>query len=106
MKRWICKTVLFLLFFSCTKYEYKPIRPKNIEKEAIWVGGNDGGCWIYSKNSKLSDKNYFKIYFENGDLWEKGWFEQRCDSSFRGIESFNGNSIAVRQFCKYVKISD
>lgn len=53
-------------------------KPANISQTAFWVGGLDGGVWVNIDDKKSDTLYYFTIYFENGDIWEKGWFKGDC----------------------------
>ena len=52
-------------------------KPKPVPQDAVWVGGEDGGCFV-SLRSVFADTCYFVIYNEySGDVWDEGLY--LCD---------------------------
>lgn len=79
-----------------------PERAASIPKEAIWKGGVDGGYWFLFKSYKKESVDVV-IYYEDGDIAEKGTFKKvgNCDiASDKIIESisfFDGGVIHTNQ---------
>lgn len=54
-------------------------RPDKVPKEAVWIGGSDGGCYILLQ-SEFADTCRFIIYYDyTGDVWHEGLFY--CDKN-------------------------
>lgn len=99
--------ILFLIIFifSCNTVERN--RPTNLPKTAFWIGGIDGGCWIIF-DSVSNEKIEATIFYENGDIWEKGIFRKlnNCKSekiTVDDISSFDGGSLNTKQGCVFKK---
>lgn len=99
--------ILFLIitFFSCDSNERK--RPDNLPKTAIWKGGVDGGCWIVFHS--LSEKKIDAIvFYENGELWERGTFikDNNCKTqniTTENIDGFDGEKLITNSGCVFKK---
>lgn len=58
-------------------------KPKSVPHDAVWVGGEDGGCFV-SLQSVFADTCYFVIYNEYiGDVWDEGlyWCDE-CEFAY------------------------
>ncbi|MGF1727868.1 hypothetical protein [Photobacterium nomapromontoriensis] len=92
-------SILYLFLIACEPVgKYDPIdRPLNIPESAVWVGGADGGAYIYMVFSKNEYKG--SVYFDStGELWYKGSFiysgKDRFDTTNRELyASWDGETI-------------
>jgi hypothetical protein len=70
---------LFSLFIIATIWacnSNERVKPATISKDAIWKGGDDGGCWVLF--GKVSENTIeATIFYENGDIWVKGIFKNK-----------------------------
>jgi hypothetical protein len=57
--------ILIMFLLSCNS---KVQKPAGLPNDAEWIGGQDGGIWMFF-NGKQTDSLY---EFENGELWTKG----------------------------------
>ncbi|MCP4489476.1 MAG: hypothetical protein GY820_19505 [Gammaproteobacteria bacterium] len=55
-------------------YTEQPERPINIPEASLWVGGPDGGVFVFITESDKSDKNlyYAEVYYASGDVAYRG----------------------------------
>lgn len=67
--------ILYLSIFLITGckaevYSEKPDRPANVPDTSIWVGGPDGGVFVFIRKSVKNDKHLFdaEIHYASGDL--------------------------------------
>lgn len=89
--------VVFIVYIgSLISFEERQ-KPANIPQTSFWVGGLDGGVWVNLDEKKSDTLYYFTIYFENGGIWEKGWFSPECvikEQNLQGkIKFFDGTKI-------------
>jgi len=70
--------VCYFFTAACSPQNPTPARPDSVPKEAMWIGGIDGGAWILL-NKKKSDPEYVyraEIYGDQaGDRWYIGRLE-------------------------------
>jgi hypothetical protein len=78
---WIfCLCALTLFAFGCerassTSYAaVEPPKPKNVPSESVWVGGYDGGVFVFVKKAKQHGKGVYvaQIHAQSGYLEYKG----------------------------------
>lgn len=73
-----------LLFAACSSQSSTPARPDSVPKDAMWVGGIDGGAWVLLKNKQSNPEYiyYAEIYGDQaGDRWYIGKLEVEPHSS-------------------------
>lgn len=76
----VCVFFSVASLFGCDKienYPTAPERPTSVPKESVWVGGLDGGVFVYLKaNTGLPPSGYWgEVYYVSGDVAYKGKFE-------------------------------
>ncbi len=66
--------IVFTTSCDLEVYTEQPERPANIPETSLWVGGPDGGVFLFIKELDKSDKNlyYAEVYYASGDLAYKG----------------------------------
>lgn len=99
--------IFMLLFFKCNN-SVNSNKPKNIPDSVIWIGGSDGGGWVAFET--VTDSSILAtIYYENGNIWEKGEFVQSIDCGvlkenvIASINGFDGKNLLTNNLCKYIK---
>ena len=104
--RQLFSILLLVTAFSCNSD--KGEKPSSVPKDAIWKGGDDGGCWVlFSKVSENAIEA--TIFYENGEVWEKGIFKKQgnCQISkdilTKEIEGFDGESLITNKRCSFKK---
>lgn len=51
----------------------KPPLPSNAPQSSVWVGGSDGGVYVYLEKDAQSKNTYFgKVFHASGDLAYEG----------------------------------
>lgn len=91
--------LLAVLFGACDSGVHPPQRLASIPPEAVWVGGADGGAWIWCK--KDGTRNFCTVYNEyTGEIWTSGHFvvkgKGRGDSSEElKYDYFDGKQIGL-----------
>lgn len=64
--------ILFSLGCDVEVYVEKPDKPKGIPVESFWVGGPDGGVFLFLKERESSQGYYAEVFYQSGDLAYKG----------------------------------
>lgn len=90
---------IIIILFGCEKGEDIsdiPQRPESIPNESIWVGGHDGGVFVFirSNGGPNLDEYFGEIYYVSGDLAYKGLlylYPQNSDGfDINNPESYQG----------------
>ncbi len=77
MSRIILPALFIVFLTACTEKEYEqsiPERPTNVPKNAIWVGGLDGGVFVLLETSDAT-KYSGEVYYSHGPLSYEGAFK-------------------------------
>jgi len=96
---WVMLLFLTVLLAACSSPEPPPRLP-SIPSEAVWVGGVDGGVWIWCKEAR--DLNFCTVYNEHsGEEWKHGGFV--VEGTHEGVSSrelqydyFDGERIGLQ----------
>lgn len=104
--------ITFMVYISSLISFEERQKPTNIPQTAFWAGGLDGGVWVNVDNKKSDTLYHFTIYFENGDIWERGWFIPECNIKERDLQNkikfFDGTKIEYEdnnQYCYFIPVS-
>lgn len=104
--KWLLNILVLVTAFSCNSDKRE--KPSNVPSEAVWKGGDDGGCWILF--NKVSENTIeATIFFENGEVWEKGAFKKFGSCQFskevliKKIQGFDGESLITNERCSFKK---
>lgn len=105
---YIISLTLVLTMVSCSSQQREVHRPENVPENAQWVGGNDGGAWIYI-DQKIDNKLFnVTVWFERGQEWTSGKHELICPcmTESYGIDeirelanSYTGNMLKLKKLC-------
>lgn len=100
---------LFSLFIIATIWacnSNERVKPAKISKDAIWKGGDDGGCWVLF--GKVSENTIeATIFYENGDIWVKGIFKKQGNCQIPAhiltekIQGFDGVNLITIEKCTF-----
>lgn len=66
-----------LTFFGCDKVNdiaEVPQKPVSVPSESIWVGGLDGGVFVFIKEGSTQGEYWGEIHYASGDIAYKGAF--------------------------------
>ena len=77
---------LTIYFIAGCNIEMKtevPKRPSNVPESAIWVGGPDGGFFVFVKKHNDADTRIYlaKVYYSSGDIAYNGLMRLYPDGS-------------------------
>jgi hypothetical protein len=72
-------------------------RPANVPREAVWLGGSDGGVFVRIKQDKVDPSNIYsaEIYFgSTGEVWYKGRLSMKPSEKpkfdYKNVDSYAG----------------
>ena len=99
----ILYTILLISLISC-QYGKSESKPDSVPENAVYIGGKDGGVWVYLK--QMISKNQFKIaiYTQNGDFFIQDVFSFDCNcfqeylsgkELFNTINAFDGQNFIL-----------
>ncbi len=95
-------------------YIDEPERPISIPKTSLWVGGPDGGVFVFITRPDKPDKNiyYAEIYYASSDAAYKGFMRvhpaNSGDIDLNKKESFSGwdgDTLYLRDG-RYLKVQE
>lgn len=106
----------FISFIILSCSIMTPERPKTVHENANWIGGVDGGVWIYTKEKIDVGKYIIEVYNDIGNLWVQDTFkiDNKCHYQIVNttdidhlISGFDGTNIYLKikednQYCKLV----
>ena len=110
-------TLAFVLVVGCereTSTPTEPTRPPNIPATSIWVGGLDGGVFVFIRKAEKSGKDMYlgEIHYESGDLAYKGPMKifppgiTDFDSTKKeSYEGWDGDTLYLRNN-RYLKVQE
>jgi hypothetical protein len=85
LRQWILVLSFSMLLFACEAQDTSlepPPRPDGVPKEALWVGGADGGVFLVLEKTAEPQTFSAEIYFDqSGELWYKGRLKLEPGSS-------------------------
>ncbi len=97
-------SVFCILVITC-KSNSIPKKPDLVPNEANWLGGADGGVWVYIKKKLNTEQYLINIYTDAGNLWVEDTFriEDKClpmlsdtINIFDLMSSFDGKDIILK----------
>ena len=106
--------IIFTVGCDVDVYTEEPDRPISIPETSLWVGGPDGGVFVFIKRPDKHDKNmyYAEIYYASGDTAYKGFMKinpaNSGDIDLNKKESFSfwdGDNLYLRDD-RYLKIQE
>lgn len=106
--------VIFIGGCDIDVYTEEPERPINIPESSLWVGGADGGVFVFIKPPEKSDKTlyYAEIYYGSGDAAYKGFMrvypDNHGDFDINKKESYvawDGDNLYLRND-RYLKVQE
>jgi hypothetical protein len=76
---------LLIIFVGCTYTPSEPERPSKVPKQALWVGGADGGVFVQIRDVPESDRIYRMAIYNGrtGEVLYSGLAELRPSSASR-----------------------
>jgi hypothetical protein len=88
-----------VLLLGCDSHVEAPPRLSSIPSEAVWVGGVDGGAWIWCEEANAL--NFCTVYNEStGEVWRRGHFvvegsDQGAATQELHYDYFDGEHIGL-----------
>jgi len=97
-------SIFCILVIAC-KSNSIPKKPDIVPNEANWLGGADGGVWVFTKEKINSGQYLINIYTDAGSLWVEDTFriEEKClpmlsdaINIFDLMSGFDGKDIILK----------
>lgn len=95
-----------IMLFACSKLEKD--KPESVPTNSIWIGGEDGGCWMLFRSVKENSVDVI-IFYEDGTIWDSGIFfvNGNCKINPKMIKEeisgFDGQRILTNIDCSFTK---